>query len=122
MKTYRTGYAKEGRALRSTKLTIEPDPRSGGLRVSGELDFTIAAEAHAELAARLHTVRRRIVDLTGLTALAVSGATVLEELLEDDIELRCSATCPAYTTLLALGLGDRVRLVPVPRRMTGVVS
>lgn len=101
---------------------IEQDPISGGLSVSGELDFTVAPEAHAELAARLHGAQRRIVDLSGLTMLAGSGASVLEELLEDDVELRCAATSPAYDTLSTLGLADRVRTVAILRVVPEVVS
>jgi len=101
---------------------IEQDPASGGLSVSGELDFTIALEAQAELAARLHGAQRRIVDLSGLTILAGSGASVLEELLEDDVELRCTPTSPAYETLRSLGLADRVRMVAVLRAVPQVVS
>lgn len=106
--------AKEGGALSGGTPKVERDPVTGHARLLGELDFAVVPAARAELALSLIAPDPRVVDLSDLDALSPSGATFLEELLDDGVVLRCRVGCPAHEALVAAGLADRVEIVPGP--------
>jgi len=91
---------------------VERDPGTGHLRLLGELDFVAVPAMRAELALRMDTPGPHTVDLSALKLLAPGGASLLDELLEDGVRLRCATGSPAYETLMALELLDRVETVP----------
>ncbi|MCA1983095.1 hypothetical protein [Nocardioides nematodiphilus] len=105
----------EVRALRRTKLAVEQDLESGGVSLTGELDFDVVPSARAEIAVRLLTATARTVDLSGLTDLTGPAVVLIEELLEDGVAIRCAAGCAAEETLRVAGLTERVEVIVPPR-------
>lgn len=90
---------------------VERDPATGDLRLLGELDYTSVSVMRAELAVQMYDAGPHRVDLSTLKLLAPAGIELLEELLDDEVRLRCSVGSPAYETLAAAGLLDRVEIV-----------
>ena len=91
---------------------VERDPETGHLRLLGELDFVAVPAMRAELALRMDTAGPHTVDLSALKLLAPAGVELLDELLEDDVRLCCTAGCPAYETLAAAEFLHRVEILP----------
>ena len=109
------GCQRGVRTLRRAKVAVEHDPDSGGVCLTGVLDFDVVPSVRAEIAVRLLTAPARTLDLSGLTDLTGPAIVLIEELLEDGIAVRCAAGSPAEETLRAAGIAERVEVLEAPR-------
>jgi hypothetical protein len=74
----------------------------------------VVPRVRADLALQMDSPGPHTVDLSALALLTPAGVTFLEELLEEgDVRLCCAKDSPAYETLSALDLADRVEVAPL---------